>query len=141
ARNYLHLVVEVVADPDRPISSVPLVNEEERRRLLTAWNSAPVGETRAVTVLELLDTPETATPKAVALATGLVAMSRRELNERANRLAHALIRQGAGPGQAVAVLVPDAAERVVAMLAVLKAGAAYLQLDPDEPPPRLRPLL
>lgn len=65
----------------------------------------------------------------------------RELNRRANRLAHALIARGVGPEQAVALRLPRSAELVVAVLAVLKTGAAYLPIDPDYPAARITYML
>ena len=70
------------------------------------------------------------TPEAVALSCGERSWTYRELDEAANRLAHLLAGQGAGPGQCVALLLPRSAEAIVAMLAVLKTGAAYLPIDP-----------
>ena len=64
-------------------------------------------------------------------------MTYRELDEAANRLAHLLAGQGAGPGQCVALLVERSAEAIVAILAVLKSGAAYLPIDPDAPDARI----
>ena len=65
-------------------------------------------------------------------------MSYRELEEAANRLAHLLAAHGAGPGQCVALLLERSAEAIVAILAVLKTGAAYLPIDPTHPPARIR---
>ena len=77
------------------------------------------------------------TPEAVALTFGDRSMTYRELDEAANRLAHLLAGQGAGPGQCVALLLSRSAEAIVAILAVLKTGAAYLPIDPALPAARI----
>ena len=77
------------------------------------------------------------TPEAVAMSCEGRSMTYRELDEAANRLAHLLAGQGVGPGQCVALLFPRSAEAIVAMLAVLKTGAAYLPIDPALPAARI----
>ena len=77
------------------------------------------------------------TPEAVAVTCGGRSMTYRELDEAANRLAHLLAGQGVGPGQCVALLLERSAEAIVAMLAVLKTGAAYLPIDPALPAARI----
>ena len=77
------------------------------------------------------------TPEAVAVSFGGRSMTYRELEEAANRLAHLLAGQGAGPGQCVALLFSRSAEAIVAILAVLKTGAAYLPIDPALPAARI----
>lgn len=81
------------------------------------------------------------TPQDIAVVTAAERLSYAELNERANRFAHLLIERGIGPDDVVALALPRGAETVVAMLGVLKAGAAYLPVDPDNPPERNRYML
>ena len=76
-------------------------------------------------------------PEAVAITCGGRSWTYRELEEAANRLAHLLADQGAGPGERVALLLPRSAEAIVAILAVLKTGAAYLPIDPAHPDARI----
>ena len=78
-----------------------------------------------------------ATPAAVALTCGDRSLTYREVDEAANRLAHMLVDHGVGPGECVALLVPRSAEAVVAILAVLKTGAAYLPIDAGLPDARV----
>ena len=80
-------------------------------------------------------------PEAVAVTFGDLSMTYRELEEAANRLAHLLAGQGAGPGQCVALLFTRSAEAIVAILAVLKTGAAYLPIDPAVPAARIEFML
>ncbi|EUA07792.1 AMP-binding enzyme family protein [Mycobacterium xenopi 4042] len=90
-----------------------------------------------VSVPELFAAQVARSPQAVALSCGDVCMTYRELDEAANRLAHLLVGYGAGPGQYVGLLFRRSAEAVVAMVAVLKSGAAYLAIDPALPDARI----
>ena len=105
-------------------------------RILTDWNATahPLPET---TLPLLFERQVERTPDAVALVFEDAALSYAQLNARANRLAHHLIAQGIGPEDIVGIALPRSADMVVALLAVLKSGAAYLPLDPDYPADRL----
>src|SRR5208283_3492280 len=94
-----------------------------------------------VSIPALFDAQVTRAPEAVAISFEDLSMTYRELDEAANRLAHLLAGQGAGPGQCVALLFTRSAEAVVAMLAVLKTGAAYLAIDPALPDARIEFML
>ena len=93
--------------------------------------------TRAVSVPVLFAAQVARTPEAVALVCGERSWTYREVEEAANRLAHLLAAHGAGPGQCVALLLERSAEAIVAILAVLKTGAAYLPIDPALPAARI----
>jgi non-ribosomal peptide synthetase component F len=86
---------------------------------------------------ELFEARVSATPDAVALVFEGTALTYAELNARANRLAHALVARGAGPERVVGLSLPRSVEMIVAEVAVLKAGGAYLPLDPDYPAERI----
>ncbi|MYT29118.1 MULTISPECIES: condensation domain-containing protein, partial [unclassified Streptomyces] len=140
ADQLLVLLGGVAAEPDRPLGELPLLSERERRRLTTEWNATalPVAPTTYPAVFEA----QTArSPHATALVAGDTVLDYATLNARANRLAHRLIARGAGPERLVAIRLPRTAELIVALLAVLKTGAAYLPLDPELPDERLRFLL
>jgi non-ribosomal peptide synthetase component F len=133
------VLTAMTADPARVLSSVDVLDEVERARLdgwgnravLTAPGSAPVS------IPVLLAAQVARTPDAVALVCGPCSWTYRGLDEAANRLAHLLAGHGAGPGQCVALLFSRSAEAIVAILAVLKTGAAYLPLDPGLPADRI----
>ncbi|MGW7486404.1 non-ribosomal peptide synthase/polyketide synthase [Streptomyces sp. NPDC054786] len=140
AEQLVILLGGVAAEPDRPLGELSLLSERERRRLTTEWNDTalPVAPTTYPAAFEA----QTArTPHATALVAGDTTLDYAALNARANRLAHHLIDRGAGPERLVALHLPRTADMLVAILAVLKSGAAYLPLDPELPEERLRFLI
>ncbi|MFD7032576.1 amino acid adenylation domain-containing protein [Streptomyces sp. NPDC059917] len=131
----LRVLAQAVADPSRPVSAWELLDEEERAAL-ERWNATdrPV-DPRPVTAVFAASVG--AAPGATAVVAGDERLSFAELDERAGRLAALLAEAGAGPDTVVALAVPRCADSVVALLAVLKAGAAYLPLDLDHPAERI----
>ncbi|WP_156661347.1 non-ribosomal peptide synthetase, partial [Mycobacterium sp. 852002-51163_SCH5372311] len=129
----------MTTDPTRPLSSIDLLDEPEHARLSDWGNQAVLTQAApmAVSIPVLFAAQVARSPEAVALTCGPRSWTYRELDEAATQLAHLLAAQGAGPGQCVALLVPRSAEAVLAILAVLKAGAAYLPIDPAMPAARI----
>nr|WNA11483.1 nonribosomal peptide synthetase [Kitasatospora sp.] len=123
------------AVPTEPLGRIDLLTAEERAALLSGAEQAP--PTGGTTLPELFRARAAAAPASVALVCGETALSYRELDDRANRLAQLLTAHGAGPERIVALALPRSIDLVVAVLAVLKAGAAYLPLDPEYPAARL----
>ncbi|BBY06253.1 hypothetical protein MNVI_15710 [Mycobacterium noviomagense] len=140
---FKRVLAAITADPTRPLSSIDLLDEAERARL-DRWGNRPVLTRTAATAVSI---PEVFADKVahasetVALTCGQHSWTYRELDEASNRLAHLLVDHGVGAGQRVAVLVPRSGEAVVAILGVLKAGAAYVPLDPAHPAARIEFLL
>ncbi|ROP36112.1 non-ribosomal peptide synthase protein (TIGR01720 family)/amino acid adenylation domain-containing protein [Saccharothrix texasensis] len=130
------LLVGLVADPDRPVADVPWLSEDEVRQVLVDWNGA-VADEPTTTIPELFAAQAARTPDAVAVTCEGEHLTYRELDERTNRLAHHLVGLGAGPERIVALRLPRSLDQVVAVLAVLKSGAAYLPLDPAYPAERI----
>ncbi|CCK30425.1 amino acid adenylation domain protein [Streptomyces davaonensis JCM 4913] len=128
------------ADPAVPLGRLDLLSEEERGQLLGLM-AGPAYDGGPVTLPELFAEQVRARPDAVAVYDGQVELSYGELDARTNRLARALVARGVGPEDLVAVAIPKSALSVTAVLAVLKAGAAYLPVDLKYPPERLRYLL
>ncbi|HEX8852813.1 MAG TPA: AMP-binding protein, partial [Pyrinomonadaceae bacterium] len=134
---HLRVLLEaVVANPARRLSELPLLTEEERRFLLHDCNetASPVP---ALTLPELFARQVAETPEAVALMYGEERLTYAELNERANKVARRLRALGVGAESLVGVLIERSTEMVVALLGVLKAGAAYVALDASYPAERL----
>ena len=131
------VLAAVAADPGLRLREVPVLADGERGQLLTDWGTAPAPEVPAVTIPELFGAQAARTPDAVAVACGGAALTYAELNARANRLARLLAGRGVGPESVVAVLMERSADLVVALLGVLKAGAAYLPVDPGYPAGRV----
>ncbi len=140
ARHYVRVLEAVVGDGEGAVGRIDLLSAGERRRMLEEWNETKV-ELPETTLPELFEAQVERSPEAVAVVFEGEELSYRELNERANRLAHLLIAKGVGPEDVVALLVPRSFEMVVALLAVLKTGAAYLPLDPEYPDARLKYML
>ena len=140
AGRLVRVLAAVAADPGIRAGQVEVVSPAERQLLLGRWNDTAAG-VPAVTLPELFAAQAARTPDAVAVIAGDVSLSYRELNAAANRMARVLVRQGAGPEHVVAVLMERSAGLVTALLAVLKAGAAYLPVDPDYPPKRIAYML
>ncbi|WP_326812877.1 amino acid adenylation domain-containing protein [Streptomyces scopuliridis] len=131
------LLSAAVAAPGRPVGSFDLLDAGQRATV-RGWTGALEQRPQQGTLTELLETAAARHPDAIAVRDRTTRLTYGELHERANRLAHLLIRRGAGPEQVVGLLLPRSAEAIVAMLAVLKTGAAYLPLDPAYPAQRLR---
>jgi amino acid adenylation domain-containing protein len=122
--------------PDVRLSAVRVLGEGERRRLLAEWNDTGV-EVAGGTVAGLFEAQVARTPQAVAVACEGVQLSYGELDGRANRLARLLAGRGVGPESVVAVAMERGVDLVVALLGVLKAGGAYLPVDPAHPVDRV----
>ncbi|MFG3165491.1 amino acid adenylation domain-containing protein, partial [Streptomyces sp. NPDC048232] len=144
------LLTTVAADPDVRLHEIDVLSEDERSLLLPEPEPDPEQEpgrerepdagvpvAAHVTLPGLFEEQAARTPDAVALVSGDQRMTYGELNEQANRLARVLTRRGVGPESVVAVLMDRSAELVVVLLAVLKAGGAYLPVDPAYPRDRI----
>ena len=138
--HYVRLLASAVADPDRPIAALPMMSDEERAQVVGGWNRTATAYPRGATIHELFREQATRTPDAVAAVLGASRLTYGELERRANQLAHQLTAAGAR-GQIVGLLVERSLEMLVGLLGILKAGAAYLPLDPAWPPERLAVLL
>ncbi|MGX1852808.1 amino acid adenylation domain-containing protein [Streptomyces sp. NPDC055299] len=134
---FTRLLAAVAADPDIRLSRVDILGEEERERVLGAWN-ATAREVPEATLPELFAAQAARTPDATAVHAESGSLSYAELDARSNRLARHLIEAGAGPETTVAVALPRSPEAVVAVLGVLKSGAAYLPVETDEPVERVK---
>ena len=139
-RHYVRVLEAVVADADQQIGLIELLGAEERKLILEEWNDT-TQEVPEVTLPKLFEEQVLKTPDAVAVVHGEETLSYGELNAQSNRLAHYLIGRGIGPEDVVGIALPRSLEMIVSLLGVLKAGAAYLPLDIEYPPQRLKFML
>ncbi|OBH43765.1 non-ribosomal peptide synthetase [Mycobacterium sp. E183] len=137
------VLLTMIADPRLPLSATDALDDDERARLDAMGNRAALtGSAPApVTIPELFAGHVVRSPHAVAIRDGVRSLTYRDLDEASNQLADSISGCGAGPGQCVALLLERSAEAVIAMLAVLKAGAAYLAIDPALPDERIEFML
>ncbi|MFL5538214.1 MAG: amino acid adenylation domain-containing protein, partial [Longimicrobiaceae bacterium] len=131
------LLAAAAADPELPVSALPLMGPEEEELVVHAWNRTQADYPRDLAVHHLFEAAADADPAAVAVSHADGALTYRELDERANRLARRLARLGVGPEVRAAVCMERTPELVVALLAVLKAGGAYVPIDPAYPSERI----
>ncbi|ATL28461.1 Siderophore biosynthesis non-ribosomal peptide synthetase modules, Bacillibactin synthetase component F [Streptomyces formicae] len=136
AERFGRLLSAAVADPDLPVGELEILSGQEYEKLLTGWQGAR-DDIAQRCLAGLFEEQAARTPAAPAVAFEDTELTYAELDSRANRLARHLIAQGAGPEDTVALVLPRSADAVVAMLAVLKAGAAYLPVDPRYPADRI----
>lgn len=136
ADRLMRLLEAAESDPDEQIGNLDILAPEERSSMVTDWQSVSEKIPHAC-LPEQFEKQAALRPDAIAVVYENQALNYAELNERANRLARMLISEGVGPEQFVALALPRSLEMAVGLLAVLKAGAAYLPLDPDYPADRI----
>ncbi len=134
------VLAAMVSDVDVPVGRVDILAEADLDRIVHGWNGTALS-IEPSTVAGLFEDQVRRSPGATAVVSGDVTWSFAELNERANLLARALVAHGVGPEDFVALALPRSADVPLAILAVHKAGAAYLPLDPDHPADRLAAML
>ncbi|HEY0734013.1 MAG TPA: amino acid adenylation domain-containing protein, partial [Herpetosiphonaceae bacterium] len=137
ATHFRTLLDALVAQPQQPLATLPLLTTSEREQLLTIWNQTQRPYPSDRTVQALVTAQAQRQPDAVALVYGAEQLTYAELDARANQLAHQLRARGVGPEVLVGVCLERSLHLVVAMLAILKAGGAYVPLDPAYPQDRL----
>ncbi|WP_342026020.1 non-ribosomal peptide synthase/polyketide synthase [Cytobacillus pseudoceanisediminis] len=134
--HFIHLIKEVVKRPDQKISQMSLLTETEED-LLKKWNDTKTEDDLSTSFLELYQGQVEAKADEVAIVYGENSLSYRELDQKANQLAHHLMQYGAKPGCLVGICLDRSLEMVIGMLAILKAGAAYVPIDPSYPKQRV----
>ncbi|MEU3994181.1 condensation domain-containing protein, partial [Streptomyces platensis] len=136
----VRLLEAVAADPDQATGRLDILAAGERRELVERFNDTAC-ELPGTSLPQLLAEQARRTPDAVAVVFDDTRLTYRQLHQRVNQLAHQLIAMGAGPEQVVSLVLPRSADLVVAVLAVLKTGAAYLPVDADYPSQRIEFML
>ena len=141
AGHYHRLLQAAAADPGQRVSQLPLLTDEEQHRLLVEWNDTASDVRIDTCIHQLFEQQAQRSPDAVAVIGATDRLTYRQLNQRANQLARHLREHGAGPDIPVGICLERAPEAIIAILAVLKSGSAYLPLDPHHPPQRLAHML
>jgi amino acid adenylation domain-containing protein len=137
AGHYTRLLAGAMAEPQRPLSQLPLLSPGERHQILAEWNDRATVYPGGVCLHELVAAQAARTPDAVAASFESEQLTCRELARRAGRLARHLAALGVGPEGRVGVLLERSLEMIVGLLGVLEAGAAYVPLEPGLPAERL----
>ncbi|MBI4524484.1 MAG: amino acid adenylation domain-containing protein [Deltaproteobacteria bacterium] len=135
------LLKGIVANPEQRLSDLPLLTEPERHQLLVEWNDTDRDYPRDKCIHQLFESQVERTPEAVAVVFEDQQLTYKELNRRANQLAHYLRKLGVGPEVLVGICLDRSLEMVVGLLGILKAGGAYVPLDPEYPKERLEFML
>ncbi len=135
-QHFRTLLEGIVQNPDSKITRLPLLPDQERNQLLASWKGS-ASHASNQRIHQLFESQAERTPDSIALVHGDNQLSYQELNQRSNQLAHLLKRLGIGPDRVVGICIERSPEMVVALLGVLKAGGAYLPLDPNYPVDRL----
>ena len=136
-RHYVTLLEAMAGAPDRRLSALPMLTAEDRSRLLGEWNATAMDYPKQLCLHQLLAEQAQRAPEQVAAVCGEASISYGELDRRSNRLAQHLRALGAGPDVLIGLLVERSLEMVVGLLGILKAGSAYVPLDPAFPANRL----
>ena len=131
------LLESIVSDPTRRLSELELLTEVERYKLLVGWNTTEAEYPADKSLVQLFEEQVARSPEAVAVEYERKQLSYRELNDRANQLAHYLQSKGIGPESRVGIWMERSPDMMVALLGALKAGGAYVPLDPSYPQARL----
>jgi acyl carrier protein len=135
--HYEHLLEAMVANSDQPVWALPMMGEFEQQ-ILSGWeHSMPVSR-GGKNIVEILEAQAECRPQAPAATFGQTRLTWAELNSAANQVGHYLSKMGVAPESRVGIFMPDSPEMVTAILGVLKAGAAYVPLDIQNPRDRLR---
>ncbi|HXD33570.1 MAG TPA: amino acid adenylation domain-containing protein [Pyrinomonadaceae bacterium] len=136
-KQYATLLSKVVARPDELVSNLSLLTADDEREILQSWNDTAAEFPREKTIHQLFEEQVSRTPDAVALVAAHEQVNFAELNKRANQLANYLVRAGLAAEDRVAICLERSVDMIVALLAVLKGGGAYVPLEPNYPAERI----
>jgi amino acid adenylation domain-containing protein len=139
--HYQRVLEGALAKPDQRVGDLPLLSETERRQILVEWSGQGAKYSRTHCLHQLFEAQAERIPDSVAVVDGKEQLSYRELNRRANQLAHRLRKMGVGPEVCVGLCLERSLDLVLGLVAILKAGGAYVPLDPAYPRERLEFLL
>ncbi|MCP4399890.1 MAG: amino acid adenylation domain-containing protein, partial [bacterium] len=135
------LAAGALEHPQMPLTQLPLLTAAEQHQMLVAWNATQTDDAHTQCIHDLFEAQAERTPNATALVFEEQELSYRELNARANQLAHYLQKAGIGPESLVGLCLERSADMIMGVLGILKAGGAYVPLDPSYPPARLHSMM
>ena len=141
AGHYQRILEGIVADPEQRLSEAPLLTEAERHQMLVEWNDTAVDYPRDKCIHKLFEEQAEKVPDTVAVVFKDRKITYRELNERANQLARGLRSEGVRSDVVVGIMVHRSIDMISGLLGVLKAGGAYLPIDPENPDSRIEYML
>ncbi|WP_197196800.1 non-ribosomal peptide synthetase [Bacillus sonorensis] len=136
--HWLRLLEQVAETPDIPLGEIDLLTEAEKHQLLITFNDTEADYPQNKTIQQLFEEQAERTPDHIAIAFKNRQLTYRELNERANRLAHSLRSRGIHPNDVVGLMTERSPEMIIGILGILKSGAAFVPVDPDYPAKRIR---
>ena len=139
--HYRLLLESIADDPGQPLGQLTLLNKAQRHQILNDWNQTHVSYPADETLVSLFEAQVARTPEAPALIFGELTLTYAELNERANQLAHFLNSLGVRAESLIGLCMERSVDMVVGLYGILKAGAAYVPLDPEFPQERLQEML
>jgi amino acid adenylation domain-containing protein len=139
--HYQTLLEGIIAQPDQPLAHLPLLTPPEAQQVLQDWNNTHRDYRQYQCIHARFEEQAEQTPNAIAVVFGKQSLTYRDLNNRANQVAHRLIREGVGPEVRVGSCLERSLELIIGVLGILKAGGAYVPLDPSYPAERLHFLL
>ncbi|MEU1204842.1 amino acid adenylation domain-containing protein [Nocardia sp. NPDC005825] len=141
AARYRNVLRQLIRNPDAPVGDLESLDDEERRLILETWNDTSTPVAAWTSIVEQFQTRVLQSPDHPAIVAADVVLTYHQLNTRVEALARRLIRLGSGPDSILAIALPRSAEFVIAALAVLRAGAAYLPIDCAYPAQRIEAIL
>lgn len=141
SRHFQNLLESIVSNPEQSVAQLPLLSEREQEKILVEWNATESEYDPTVCLHQLIEAQVERSPDAIAVSFAEKQLTYRELNHRANQLAHYLQKLGVQPEVLVGICIERSLDMLVGLLGILKAGAAYVPLDPSYPQERLEFIL
>ncbi len=139
--HYQTLLEGIAASPSSTLAELPLLTDSEQQRVLMEFNETEQPFPKGDLLHDFVARQAETTPDAIALVVGDRRVTYRELNSRANRVAHFLVKHGAGPDVLIGIYIERSVDMLVGILGILKSGSAYVPLDPNYPKERIRFIL
>lgn len=141
SNHYINIISNVIEEGDITISNISIINKREKEKILYEFNDTRMEYNKDDTIIQLFEEQVTKTPNNVAIVFEDSQITYKELNERANQLAHYLINNGIKDSSVIGIMLPRGIEVLVSMIGVLKTGASYIPIDPELPSDRIEYML